>query len=85
MKRPKVNLIRWDSADLKEKIAALARQRGRSVNRLVNEWAQIILAQEQAEASFRAAASRGNPKRLLRLLDRLDAEDRRRGLAGSKP
>jgi hypothetical protein len=78
--------IRWDTAERRNELVRLARRKGYgSVNRLVNSLAEVVLAQEAAEATFRAAASRGNPKAALALLDELDERDRRKGLAGTKP
>ncbi len=63
----------------------IARKRGySSVNRLVNSMAEIIIAQEDAEASFRAAASKGDPARLIALLDKLDESDRKNGIANTQ-
>jgi hypothetical protein len=36
-------------------------------------------------ASFLAAAARGNPERGLRLLEKLNRQDRKAGVAGTKP
>jgi hypothetical protein len=40
---------------------------------LFEEWSNIAIAQFDTEALFRARAARGNPKRALQLLDKLDA------------
>ncbi len=56
-----------------ERLRRLAEQQGISLNKLVEEWANVALGQHDAEARFRAMASRGNPKRGLALLDKLDA------------
>ncbi len=77
--------VRWDSPEKKKHLARIARHKGCSVNRFVNSLADIVIAQESAEASFRAAAGRGNPKRLLALLDSLDRKDEAKGIAGTKP
>ena len=78
--------IRWDRNDKGAEMARIARRKGfGSVNRLVNSLAEVVIAQEAAEATFRAAASRGNPKRALALLDELDARDQSAGVAGSQP
>lgn len=56
-----------------ERLRLMAKQQGISLNKLVEEWANVALGQHDAEARFRALAARGNPKRGLELLDKLDA------------
>ena len=51
----------------------LAKQRGISVNRLVDELATIALTQHDAETRFRAMAASGSVKKGLALLNKLDA------------
>jgi hypothetical protein len=85
MKKTYVNLIRWSNPEIKKQVVDYARRKGQSVNGLVNQWAQIVLAQEQAEASFRAAVGRGQPQRLIRLLEEMDRDDQRRGIARTRP
>ncbi len=85
MKRP-VSTVRWDSKDKAAQLARIARQKGfSSVNRFVNSLAEIVIAQESAEASFRAAASQGDPKRLIALLEKMDKEDAAKGITGTRP
>ena len=79
------SLIRWGSQERKREIASLAKCQGKSVNGLVNTWAEIVLAQTQAEASFRATASRGKPARLIALLEKMDRDEARKGLADTQP
>ncbi len=55
-----------------ERLKLLAQTQGVSLNKLVEEWAAMALAQFDAEARFKARAARGNPKRGLALLDHLD-------------
>ena len=55
-----------------ERLRRLAELHGTSLNKLVEEWANVALAQHDAEARFRAMAARGNPKRGLELLSKLD-------------
>jgi predicted transcriptional regulator len=55
-----------------ERLRRLAELQGTSLNKLVEEWANVALAQHDAEARFRAMAARGNPKRGLELLSKLD-------------
>lgn len=59
----------------------LARTRGVSINKLIEEMATATLSAHDAEVRFRLMAARGNPKRALALLDRLDAADRTGGMA----
>ena len=56
-----------------ERLRRLAEQPGVSLNKLVEEWANIALGQHDSEARFRAMAARGDANRGLRLLDQLDA------------
>jgi predicted transcriptional regulator len=46
-----------------ERLRRLAELHGTSLNKLVEEWANVALAQHDAEARFRAMAARGNAKR----------------------
>jgi hypothetical protein len=55
-----------------ERLRLLAERQGVSVNKLVDEWASMALAQFDAETRFEMRAARGNPKRGLALLDKLD-------------
>lgn len=84
-KQTDASLIRWGSLERKREIASLAKRQGKSLNGLINTWAEIVLAQSQAEASFRAAASRGKPARLIALLEKMDRDDARKGIAGTRP
>ena len=56
-----------------ERLRRLAEQQEISLNKLVEEWANIALGQHDSEARFRAMAARGDANRGLRLLDQLDA------------
>ena len=56
-----------------ERLRRLAEQQGVSLNKLVEEWANIALGQHDSEARFRAMAARGDANRGLRLMDQLDA------------
>jgi len=64
--------------DTHDRLRDLARTRGVSINKLIEEVATATLAAHDAEVQFRLMASRGNPRKALALLDRLDAEDARR-------
>ena len=58
---------------------SLARSRGLSTNKLVEELSARALAAWDTENHFRAVAATGNVKEALAILDRLDAEDERGG------
>jgi predicted transcriptional regulator len=60
------------------RLRLLAQRNGVSLNKLVDEWASMTLAQFGAETRFLARAARGSAKRGLVLLDKLD-----KGLARS--
>jgi hypothetical protein len=64
--------------DRHERLRQLAKYRGISVNKLVEEFSTIGLAQFDAELRFRARASKGSPKRALAVLDKLEAAFGRR-------
>lgn len=55
-----------------ERLRQLAKYRGISVNKLMEEFSTIGLAQFDAELRFRALASKGSPTRALAILDELD-------------
>ena len=55
-----------------ERLKALASRKGISLNKLFEEFSTIALTEFDAETRFRARAQRGNRKRGLELLDRLD-------------
>ena len=55
-----------------QRLRLLAKRYGISLNKLVEDWASIALAQFDAETRFKARAARGNPARGLALLDKLD-------------
>ena len=59
-----------------------AKARKVSMNKLIEEFSVAALAEFDAEARFRIRAARGDPKRGLRLLAKLDraAPPRRRGI-----
>ena len=84
MKAKQQSLIRWDRKDKRQRIKQLADSQGMKLNRFVNWLADMALAQHEAEARFRAAAARGNPKAAIRVLEALDRADAKTGVAGSK-
>ena len=51
----------------------IARQRGMSMNKLIEELSTVAIAQYDAETRFRVMAARGSVEEGLRVLDRLDA------------
>lgn len=77
--------IRWDSEEKKKKVESIAVRRNASVNKMVNDWAEIVIAQEAAEASFRAAAARGNPEAIISLLKKMNADDEKAGIRNTQP
>ena len=68
-----------------ERVRQIASRSGQSLNQMVNSWADMVIAQSDAEASFLAAAVRGNPERGLRLLEKLSRQDRENRIFGTKP
>ena len=64
--------------DKHERLKALARSNSISVNELMDELATVALANHDARVRFETRAARGNPKRALSLLDKLDRADRLR-------
>ena len=50
----------------------LAKARGVSMNRLIDELATVALAEYDAETRFRAMAARGSKRSGLALLEKLD-------------
>jgi len=66
--------------DTAQRLKALAKSRGLSMNKLVEQLSAHALATWDTENHFRALAATGNVSRALEILDRLDAEDRRAGM-----
>ena len=60
-----------------ERLRNLAKARGISVNRLMDELATVALAEYDSETRFRALAARGSRENGLELLDRLDRAEAR--------
>jgi len=54
------------------RLRQLAKHRGISVNKLIEELATVSLAEFDAEYRFRALAARGSVEKGLALLDKLD-------------
>jgi predicted transcriptional regulator len=55
-----------------QRLKHLAKSRGISVNKLIEELSTVALAQHDAEMRFRGLAARGSAERGLRLLAKLD-------------
>ncbi len=62
--------------DTAERLRTLARSRGLSVNKLIEEWSAQALATFDTETRFRALAAKGNAKAAIKILDRLDRRAR---------
>jgi predicted transcriptional regulator len=56
-----------------DRLKLLAKARGISVNKLIEEFSIRATTEFDVEARFRLAAARGNPATGLRMLDALDA------------
>ena len=56
-----------------ERLKALARSRALSMNRLIDEWATVALAQHDALTRYTARSARGDSVKGLKLLNKLDA------------
>jgi hypothetical protein len=54
------------------RLKQLAERQGVSLNKLIEEWSSMALAQFDAETRFRLRAGRGDPSVGLALLDKLD-------------
>ena len=55
-----------------ERLKHLAKARGVSVNKLIDELSTVALVQHDVELRFRTMAARGSAKKGLALLDKLD-------------
>jgi predicted HicB family RNase H-like nuclease len=58
--------------DMHERLRALARSNAISVNMLMDKRATFALANFDVRVRFETRAARGNPRRALKLLDKLD-------------
>ena len=58
--------------DTHERLKQLAKSRGVSVNKLMQEISAAALVEFDAEARFRTRARRGKPSTDFRLLDKMD-------------
>ena len=59
--------------DTHGRLKEIARQRGMSMNKLMEELSTVAIAQYDAETRFRVLAARGSVEKGLRILDKLDA------------
>jgi len=55
-----------------ERLKSLASRKGVSLNKLIDEFSTVALTEFDMETRFRAGAERGDSKRGLNLLDKLD-------------
>jgi plasmid stability protein len=68
-----------------ERLRLLAESHGVSLNKLVDEWASMALAQFDAETRFQARAARGNANRGLALLAKVDRSFERKEARHKNP
>lgn len=59
--------------DKHERLKELAKARGMSLNKLMEELSTIALAEFDAETRFKAMAAKGNSGRGIAILDKLDS------------
>lgn len=59
--------------DKHSRLKQLAKARKLSINKLIDELATVALTEFDAQTRFRALASRGDPKRALSILKKLEA------------
>ena len=60
----------------RDRLAAMAKHRGMSLNKLMEEFSTRALAEHDTEMRFRLRAARGDPERGLAILDGLDERSR---------
>lgn len=58
-----------------ERLKALAKSNSISVNKLMDELATVALANYDARVRYETRAARGNTKRTLAILDKLDSAE----------
>lgn len=58
--------------DKHARLKELAKSRGVSLNKLIEEFSTVALTEFDAENRFKALAAKGNPEEGLRILDELD-------------
>ena len=59
--------------DKHERLRALAKAKGMSLNKLMEELGTIALVEFDAETRFRAMADQGDPELGIAILDKLDS------------
>ncbi|WP_345796610.1 CopG family transcriptional regulator [Castellaniella sp. MT123] len=62
--------------DTAARLKDMAKSRGLSTNKLIEQLSAQALAAWDTENHFRSLAATGDPRRALAILDRLDAADR---------
>jgi len=62
--------------DMAQRLKTLAKSRGQSLNKLVEEMSTQAIAVFDTEMRFRAMACNGDPDAALAVLDRLDQESK---------
>ena len=62
-----------------ERLKKLADERGVSLNKLFEEWSTMALSEFDAETRFRLLAAKGDAKRALQILGKLDAAFKPKG------
>ena len=60
--------------DKHQRLKELAKQRNKSLNKLMEEFSTVALAQFDLESRFRALAAKGSVETGLSILDKLDRE-----------
>lgn len=60
----------------RDRLAAMAKARGTSLNKLIEELSARALAEHDTELRFRLRAAGGDPERGLAILDALDERSR---------
>jgi predicted transcriptional regulator len=65
--------------DTAERLKAMAKSRGLSVNKLIEEMSAQAIAVWDTEVHFRAMAAKGNVQKALAILDGLDDQAHRTG------
>lgn len=68
--------------DRVNRLKELAKNRGISLNKMIEEWATMAIAEFDAHASFMARAARGSRERGLAALAELDRRDTAPGHTG---
>ena len=59
--------------DQHERLKVLAARRGVSLNKLMEEFSTRAIVEADAESRFLVRSAKGDPKKGLKLLDRLDS------------